>query len=243
MPLHKILIVEDDKDQCNKLYNCLKQEYPTWNIYIAYTYNEGQNNIQISIDKNEPFSLFLLDVQLSEQESDIGGFELANYVRSNNIYYQTPILFLTSISDKMSYALSNFHCYNYINKPYTTKEIISEIQQMMLTGYITENTLYVIDTDRIRHRVAPRDIFFIEAKSHILIIETLNGRITSRQTKLSDLLDLLSDDFIQCHKKYVININYVNNYDKQNHLINIGKYSIPTSRTYKDFLEEKLSNR
>lgn len=241
--MHKILIVEDDKTQAKELYNSLGCEYPHWEIHTAYTFDEGYKEIQLSIDKNELFSLFLLDIQLSEQTSDMSGFELARHIRSYRAYFKTPILFLTSISDKTSYALSNFHCYNYINKPYTSKEILCEIQQMLLTGFISDAALYIIDTDRIRHRIMQRDICYIESKSHILIITTINGQITTRQTKLSTLLDQLSNDFVQCHKKYVVNIQHINNYDRQTRLINIRTHSIPTSRTYKNFLEYKLDNK
>jgi len=79
--------------------------------------NEAINVLRLSIEKENYFSLFLLDIQLSHEEGDRGGFIFANEIRKIPSYYMTPLLFLTAVSDENYFALSHYHCYNYIAKP------------------------------------------------------------------------------------------------------------------------------
>lgn len=241
--MHNVLIVEDNKEQCNELYRGIHQIYPNWKISRAYCLEEAHELLSISLNTNKPYSLFLLDVQLKENSSDFGGFVLAGEIRSQKAYDTVPILFLTSISNQISYALNNFHCYGYISKPYSISDILCQIQQMLLTGFLEEHSINVTDTSRIRHRIIPKDIYYVEAKSHMVTFETLNGGISSRELSFEILKEILTEAFIQCHKKYIINLEHIANYDKQNRYIQLGNHSIPVSRTYKDSLENALRTK
>lgn len=241
--VHNVLIVEDNPEQNKELYESIHNAYPSWNVSSAYSYEEAKEMLEKSIITNNYFSIFLLDVQLKDDFCDFGGFILANEIRSQKAYYTVPILFLTSVSEKTGYALSNFHCYNYITKPYFSDDIIYQIQQMMLTGFLEANSIIITDTNRIRHRVVQKDICYIESKSHVVIFETNSGNITSREINFSALLKQLTGDFIQCHKKYIVNVNYIDNYDKTSRYLRLGAHSIPVSRTYKERVEDLLSKK
>ena len=243
MTMHNVLIVEDNPEQNKELFNNIQKAYPNWNVTSAYSFEQAKKIIEQSILTNDYFSIFLLDVQLKDDPCDFGGFVLANEIRSQKPYYTVPILFLTSVTEKTGYALSNFHCYNYITKPYSSDDVISQIQQMILTGYLEENSIYITDTSRIKHRIVQKDICYIESKSHLIILETVNGSISSREMNFSSLLKQLTGDFIQCHKKYIVNANHIDNYDKQSRFLRLGNHSIPVSRTYKEQLENLLHTK
>ena len=133
--MQHILIVEDNNEQLNMLVSTIKNSYPSWVIDYASSYDEAVILIQRSVEEH-PFNLFLLDIQLAEDSSDRGGFLLAKEIRNIPNYYRTSILFLTSVHEASSFALSNFHCYNYITKPYTGIDILNQLEQMLLTGYL-----------------------------------------------------------------------------------------------------------
>ena len=101
--MQNILIVEDDIIQADKLLSSIHTRYPSWTIATAATYAEASTLITDSIEQNQPFTLFLLDVQLSNNKSDCSGFILAENIRSMHPYFQVPILFLTSITDNTHY--------------------------------------------------------------------------------------------------------------------------------------------
>ena len=229
--MQKLLLVEDDTIQTEELLISIHNKYPNWNIVCATNYDKAHELIIASAKTTDYFSLFLLDVQLEKNSNDTGGFTLANVIRSLEAYYRTPILFLTSVTDKTQFALSNYHCYNYITKPYLASDILFQIQQMLQTGYLQEHAISITDTKRIRHRIVLDDIYFIESQSHTLIFSTKQGNITTRNFTFAELASQLSDDFVQCHKKYIININYVNHYDKTNRYVTLDQNTISVSRT------------
>lgn len=216
--MHRILIVEDDITQLELLKTTINNKYPDWVVETAYNYTSGKKLLDDSLSHNNPFSLFLLDIQLSGEEGDRGGFFLAKEVRKHSVYFKVPILFLTAISDEGSFALSEFHCYNYITKPYTMGDILQQLEQMLLTGYL-ENTLELLDTNRILHRVYINDILSVESKSHTLTVYTgTNGSFVTRAYTLEKILSILGSNFIQCHQRTIINKTHIITYDKASRL-------------------------
>jgi len=48
----------------------------------------------------------------------------------------------------------------------------------------------------------------------------------------------LPKNFIRCHKSYIINMRFVENYDLANNIVNIDNHLIPIGRRYKENMEE-----
>lgn len=234
--MQKILIVEDDILQLKQLYHSISSKYPSWDIVCSKDYDCAKKEILLSLDTKTYFSLFLLDIQLSSNSNDQGGFLLSELIRSSHPYYTTPILFLTSITDKMQHALNSYHCYNYIQKPFSNEDILFQLSQMLATGMLKSEAFVIHDTNRIQHRIFFDELLFIEAKNHTLILSTKRGKLLTREYSLNSISSLLDDNFVQCHRKYIINANYIENYDKTNRLVTICHESIPVGRTYQNNL-------
>ena len=216
--MQTILIVEDDTLQLHALQNSIQQAYPDWTIHTATDIDTAQTFLNSSLDDNNFYSMFLLDINLVEGTSDESGFELAKSIRACSVYFKTPILFLTSFQNK------TFHCYNFIVKPYSADDILFEIKQMLLTGFLSNNCIMITDTYRITRRILLSDILYIEVSSHLLILHTKNGNVNTR-----------------CHRKFIVNLKYVDNYDRNNRYIHMKTITLPVSRGYKDSFEFKLN--
>ena len=229
-----ILIVEDDISQNNNLNKAINSHYPTWETESSYTYYDALDRITNSIQE-KPYTLFLFDVQLSKENGNRGGFLLAEKLRTFPLYYKTPILFLTAISDEGGFALSNYHCYNYIAKPYRYQDIINQLEQMLITGYL-ESTFDICDCCRIHHNISLTNINYIESKGHTLVIYLENDSLTTREYNLGSILTVLGCDFIQVHKRYIINEKKITHIDKTNMCVNINSFVIPIGRAYKSNL-------
>lgn len=238
--MHRILIVEDDISQAKMLEVTICSQYSDWNITVATSYDTALFHLQNSIQKKEYFTLFLLDIQLSQVEGDRGGFIFANELRKLPPYFKTLLLFLTAVSDENYFALSNYHCYNYIAKPYSKEDILFQLQQMLFTGYLEENALKLTDVDHIQHQLLLSSIQYIQAKGHFLTINLTNGKVVSRDYTLSGILQKLNDSFIRCHKSIIINKNYLSSIDKRTRSIIVASHSIPVGRKYLPDIENLL---
>ena len=230
-----ILIVEDDTEQLKLLTDIISRTYTEWVVKTAENYNTAKTYVDESIQTHSPFSLFLLDIPLTEQPGDRGGFFLAKEIRQHACYFRVPILFLTAISDEGSFALSEFHCYNYITKPYLPGDILFQLEQMLFTGYL-ETSLNINDTNRILHKVFINEIFAVESKSHVLVIHTLSGDIFTRDFTLEKFKKQLDYRFVQCHRRVIINKEFLKSYDRVCKYVKIENMSFPVSRSFQQNL-------
>ena len=146
---------------------------------------------------------------------------------------------MTAVSDEGSYALSEFHCYNYISKPYTKEAILFQISQMLLTGYLEQNIL-VADTKRLFHRINTSEICYVEALSHQISIHTIHDTIVTREYTLSELSNLLGKQLIRCHKSFLINPNYICNHTKTYCTLAPMQKQVSIGRNYQATLERIL---
>lgn len=239
--MYQILIVEDNPAQLSMLEETIRNAYPTWNIHCANNYEEALHYIEHSIFDHKYYTLFLLDIQLTQDPTDRGGYTLAEEIRKNTPYFKTPLLFLTAVSDDYCYALSNFHCYNYISKPYTKKDILFQLHQLLLTGYLEKNSILFADTNRIQHQIFIDDIYYIEVQSHTLTLHTKNGTFFTREYSLDTIALELGTSFLRCHKKLLINKQHLSNFDKTTQLVTVLGQKLPVGRTYLKQLDEYLT--
>ena len=238
--MHSVLIVEDDPVQLNILRDVIVRHYGNWNIVTASSYKEGYKALMDSVRMNDYFSLFLLDIQLSSDAGDRGGFVLAKDIRDIKEYYQTPLLFLTSVSAEVQHALSTYHCYNYISKPYTPEDIIFQLQQMLFTGVMKDKKIIITDASHISHNININDICYVTSNGHILKYKLTHGIIESRTYTLSKLLHILGDGFLQCHKTTIFNTKYFVSFDKCCQVIKINDTTLNVGRKYINSISELI---
>lgn len=236
----RILIVEDDEMQRRELVRNLQDLHPSLVIQSARNLAEAQSILQKSILDNAFLHLFLLDIHLSSNEKKHEGFQFAQLIRSHTVYQMTPLIFLTSNKRQIEFALNNFHCYNYIKKPYNCGEIAKQVQHLLLSHMIRQETFFIRDTRRIAHRVAKETILFLESNGHTLKIVCTHNTIITRDYNLTSIVEHLGDGFFRCHRKYIVNAKLIENYDSLCSNVQIRNHTIPVGRVYKDKLLESI---
>lgn len=229
--MNKVLILEDETEQLNELRSIISENFKEWELKSVTNVSDAKKIIDES-NEDGLFDLFFLDIKLSEDENDKGGFEVAAYIRDNSNYYKTPILFITAIMGDINYALTNYHCYSFIVKPYAKQDILFQIEQMMLTKYI-ENKIVISDINRVKYCVNCDDILYLESKGHVKNVYTVNGVIRTRMHSLKDFAKKLGNGFFQCHKCYMINKKHIGNVDFSNGIILVKDDCIPIGRNFK----------
>ena len=77
----------------------------------------------------------------------------------------------------------------------------------------------------------------------------LHGAISPRlgigpgDIRLKELIAQLPPNFIQSHRSFIVNSDYVNSYDPTNALLYLGNHNIstPVGRKYKDYVKKIIS--
>lgn len=230
-----VLIVEDDEIQLQGLSAILSTYNPNWNITTAKTYDEALTYIKL-----ETFQLFLLDVELDKKVPSKNGIDLGRYIRQLHKYAYTPILFITCIPEKIQEALNETHCYHYLLKPYNQKQLYSVLDSVCASPLMEEPCLYIKDKNGIQVKIKKQDIFYITSEKRMLIFYTSNGIFHGAGSTLKDISNSIGKNFLRCHKKYLVNLNYVKYYDRTLRLISIRNTVLPVGRAYKETFEEQF---
>jgi len=133
-----ILIVEDDKDLNDTLYDFLSEKFEVIRAY------DGEEALKLAYEKN--IDLIILDVKLPK----IDGFSVASEIRK---FKTTPIIFLTSLDSQKDVEkgfLSGGD--DYIKKPFSLKELFFRIEAILKRVYKSKKVNikeFVFDMDSL----------------------------------------------------------------------------------------------
>ncbi|CAI6035891.1 Transcriptional regulatory protein SrrA [Paenibacillus sp. JJ-100] len=124
---NRILIIDDDVELCSLVKKCVSQV--NLETDIAYT---GQTGLLQVMNKNDAYSLIILDVMLPHMD----GFQVLSEIRK---YSHVPVLMLTakgSEPDKVT-GLS-LGADDYLTKPFSINELIARVKSL-IRRYTTFN--------------------------------------------------------------------------------------------------------
>lgn len=236
----KLLIAEKEERKCRILENAIREKYPNWYIDWETDINSAINKLRMSFGNHEKYSLFLINIQMGDHEKNREGFLLAEQIRSCSEYYCTPILFLSSIKEEVYHALFRYHCYNYIFEPYSPSDILEQMESLFEEGYL-KKIITVHDINRIIYKINRSEIYTVESFSHTIHLYLSNHScIHTREYGLGEFLKILGSEFLQCHRRYLINLSYFLHYDKTSQYIKVGERNVPVGRRYRNMLEGRL---
>ena len=232
----KILIVEDEMLIANGLAAIIKSINKDIDITIT-----GYAKDALEYARANQYDAFLLDIQLN----DYSGLELAKEIRNIDKYKMTPILFITAIPTRELMAFKEIHCYDYIIKPFKEEKVRETLGTIINYGIKSEvrKKNLKIDQNGYSYIMQQDEIIYIEYKSRRLIITTVNEVIKTTTYTLYEILEELGEEFVQCHRGYIININYIEKLDMIDNSVKLKSIDelIPIGRKYKDELRGKIN--
>lgn len=189
--------------------------------------------------KDMDYNMFLLDIQLK----DYSGFDLAKEIRDIDKYKLTPIVFITAIPTRELMAFKEIHCYDYIVKPFKDEEVEHILKTLINYGIEMEEDTYIkIKQKEYSYLINEDEIIYIESRNKKLFIVTINEEISLSTYTLKQLMDKLGENFVQCHRGYIINMNYIEKIHKTENDIYLKEVEIPIpiGRKYKDYIRGKI---
>ena len=234
----KILLVEDNYIQLVALKKSISEILPDCEIDTAQTYDEAVK----FIDHCSDYNVFFLDIALSEDKNAPNGMVLGLYIRKQRSYISTPIIFTTSYGNMINDAINHIHCYSFLTKPYNNFDIEKALNDI-LDSPAEPKYIKIKNPEGVTFKVNPAEVYCIVAENHSIYFETELFRYQTRLYSLDSIISELPDYFVRCHRKYIVNVNYINNYDKTTLFIGVNNSTIPVGRKFKTTLESKVLNK
>ncbi len=116
--MHKILVIDDDKELCSLLVDYLNPEG-----FEIEAVNDGKAGLEQAL--SEKFDLIVLDVMLP----GMNGFDVLNRIRSKS---NTPVLMLTAKGDDIDRIVGlEMGADDYLPKPFNPRELVARIRAVL----------------------------------------------------------------------------------------------------------------
>lgn len=249
----KTIIIDDEFNAREFLEKLLKRSFPDKFLVLAKC--ESVDDAIIAIEKYNP-ELVFLDVQMPNKN----GFDLFKEIKDVNF----EVIFTTAYSE---FAIDAIKCsaLDYLLKPITAIDLLDTIkkydnklnkasQQDKLTLLLenidtgaSEFKKIAFPTESGFELIKTNAIIYCEADSNYCSINCLDGRKITLSKTLKHVEELLpSNIFQRIHKSYLVNLNYVNRFNKTNELLVelTNGESLPVSvRQKEDFINAILQKK
>lgn len=169
---------------------------------------------------NEVDALFV-DINMP----DINGMEFVKGLSGSQM-----VVFTTAYSD---YAVESYkvRAVDYILKPYTFVDFQKAAQSLLQCWKARQQDEKAADMDdniflKVDYRyvrVSLRDIVYIEGMNEYLKVHLISGHPLLVHTSFKQMNGHLPDNFLQIHRSYVINVNYIREVERSMVLLEGGK--------------------
>ncbi|WP_339162634.1 LytTR family DNA-binding domain-containing protein [Siminovitchia sp. FSL W7-1587] len=233
-----LLLVEDDV-HIQQLFRAAIEELEE----PLHVYTSESSNKALQIAAENVIDLFVIDIQLT----DYKGTQLAKQLREIEVYSYTPMIFATALAGEELMAYRELKCYHFLIKPFTKQEIKQVlIEAIAYRKHLSEPP----KTIRIEQRgfileLSLKKMMYLESfgkkiEIHIVApdgterIEVISGFSLKR---LKEMIG--DDDFIQCHKSFIVNKHYIYKIDKvkNNLLLTEFNREIPIGKKFLEHLQ------
>ncbi|MFC7356378.1 LytR/AlgR family response regulator transcription factor [Jejudonia soesokkakensis] len=185
--------------------------------------------------KEKKIDVVLLDIHLA---GAYDGIWLAHKIRAER---NLPIIFLTAYGDDETLKeLAKTKPNGYLMKPYNAPTLLTTIgiairsfKQFEVSEKMKkiDEPAYFVKHQGKQIKIQLSKIMYFRSEGNYVDIY-VKSKAYSVRSKLTDILsELASEDFIQVHRRFAVNKNYITQYSPTS--LVVGKMDIPLSKTYR----------
>ena len=227
-------VIEDIAENTKILLDHLQQYEKETGISIHTT--SFQNGMDFISDYHPVWDLILLDIEMPL----MNGIETARKIRQ--LDSDVLIIFVTCMTQ---YAIEGYsvRALDYVLKPVHYYSFASKMDQVMEILSTRQKKKLIIHARNEHIRLAPEQLLYVEVQNHTLCYHTQQKLLysTGNQSLTRLAEELANCGFARCHQAFLVNLQYVVRYDKNN--VWLPNDMIPMSRSYyQSFTQALLTN-
>lgn len=164
--------------------------------------SENSSDIIKYIQTNHT-DVLVLDINL---KSDMSGLELAEKIRKTN-----KNMYFIFVTGHLEYSMVAYKVktFDYLAKP-ITRERLEDTLSRLFNDLSNDSKKYISISSK--QFLDENDILFIKRDNMQLVFYTKSNIYTS-YSSFNKLKNCLPDNFVRCHKSFVVNINNITNID------------------------------
>ncbi|QOX64901.1 response regulator transcription factor [Anoxybacterium hadale] len=217
----RVAICDDQAEALELLQSRLEQNGRA-NVIDCYL---SVKQLHQAISEGKSYDLLFMDIDWNQEKT---GIDFAHSL--NELCPELQIVFVTGHPDSyyQQIFLKHINLCGYMGKPIDL-EILEKLMQKALSAIRTKETQQLlIQQQGISHAIPIHKIYYLESRGHQLTIHTAEESLTCYE-RLENMKERLPRSFHQCHKSYLVNMDYIRLIQQQGILLKTGE-KLPVSK-------------
>lgn len=215
----RVFLCDDDPSYLEYLSGIVGQFFQQNKIEAGIkTFLDGET----LLEEPEMADLVFLDVEMPEKS----GIEIGKCIKEKNPY---ALIFIVSFTERYLDDAMDFHVFRYIEKSTLSDRIMRNLSDA-LVAYKNTNPKITITQNGETIVCREADIVMIENQKRCVHIYTMNHKYVVKG-KLEDWEQKLNQiRFCKSHTRFLVNLDYVSRFTKNEIVLAKGKYTAHVSR-------------
>ena len=225
-----IAVCDDEVIECCNMARKMKDILEEMKIpCIIRQFQSGRELLQAI----ESFDIIFLDIMMQ----DLDGMKTAQMFRERDF---DKILIFVSSSREYVFEAYDVEAFQYLLKPVDGRKLKRVLQKAVLKTESRSQEYIIVSRERQKKKLYLDDIYYFEIKGRIVDVHGQEGIFTYYE-QIGELESKLRDKgFFRCHKSYLINLKYVDGYNRQEAILENGETIVIAKRRYEEFCREVL---
>ncbi len=225
-----IAVCDDEVVECCNMARKIKDILEEMKIpCIVRQFWSGEKLLQAL----EGFDIVFLDIIMQ----DLDGMKTAQIFRKKAF---DKILIFVSSSREYVFEAYDVEAFQYLLKPVDEGKLKRVLQKAVLKTESRSQEFIILSRDRQKKKLFLDDIYYFEIKGRMVDVHGPEGIFTYYE-QIGTLENRLREKgFFRCHKSYLINLKYVERYNRQEVILENGKKIVIAKRRYDKFVQEAL---
>ena len=226
-----IAVCDDEVMECSRTATKIRGILDEMNVpcTIRQFYN-GRELLQ----SPESFDIIFLDIIMGGMD----GMRTAQLVREKA--YDKLLIFISASRDYVFDAY-DVEAFQYLVKPIEDKKLKKVLQKAVCKTEERSQAFILVSRDRQNRKLFQDDIYYFEIRGRMIDIHGTGG-IFSYYEQIGILeRELQGKGFFRCHKSCLVNLKYVDVYNRQELVLDNGERIAIAKRRYEAFCGEILA--
>lgn len=178
---------------------------------------------------SDKIDICFLDVMLAEGNS-------LDWLTENNLKDKPQIIAVTAFPQEVYNLSQTDACFLLLKSHIDDKSLTCALQKALQNISGKQNTL-IASVGNKNHIIVTDDIVYIESFNNNIVLHLIDREITLYST-MKEFAKNLPFNFLQCHKSYVVNMNYITGFYRYFFTMKNGKAVPIPPKKYNSIIEE-----
>lgn len=226
-----IAVCDDEVTECNKIAKKIGEILTE--MKVPCTVRQFYSGREL-LRSPEAFDMIFLDIIMV----GLDGMRTAQIIREKA--YDKLLVFISASRDYVFDAY-DVEAFQYLVKPIEDKKLKNVLQKAVGKTKERSQAFIIVSRDRQKKKIFLDDIYYFEIRGRMIDVHETGG-VFSYYGQIGMLeKELKGKKFFRCHKSYLINLKYVDVYNRQEAVLENGERIAIAKRRYEAFCGEILA--